>query len=66
MHIEIWNKNARDGKIAIEKENTERFKAGCQKEVNIQESKSNLLVAPAKIVGDIMKSYIDAKSNKQK
>lgn len=61
MGIEIWNKNAKEGKIALAKEQTERVKAEYRKDIDIQNSKSNAIVAVARIIGDIASIFISSK-----
>lgn len=63
MSIELWNKNARDGKIAIAKEETARVLSGHRRDVNIQESKSEVIKTIAKVVGDVAKAVIGSKGN---
>lgn len=64
MGFEIWNRNAKEGKIEMEKINADITKERYKRDVELQTTKSNVWINVANIVGEIAKMFIGQNNKK--
>lgn len=59
MGFEIWNKNAKEGKIAIAQEETKRIVSGHERDMKNQEIKADVEKHIANLLSGVVNCFIN-------